>query len=68
MMSSKPDKIILDEVKVIEDKIEKELKLLKEQIRYGNQPNKNNLDGYVLAGLRRKVDILNNALKELRNA
>ena len=45
--------------------LEKEITLLKEQIRYGKQPNKNNLDGYTLHGLEKKLRTLETCLFKL---
>ena len=45
--------------------LEKEITLLKEQIHYGKQPNKNNLDGYTLYGLEKKLKTLETCLFKL---
>ena len=45
--------------------LEKEITLLKEQIHYGKQPNKNNLDGYTLHGLEKKLNTLETCLYKL---
>ena len=45
--------------------LEKEINLLKEQIRYGKQPNKNNLDGYTMQGLSNKLQILEECYSKL---
>ena len=45
--------------------LEKEINLLKEQIQYGKQPNKNNLDGYTLRGLEKKLRTLETCLFKL---
>tara|TARA_R110002020_G_scaffold2135_3_gene9750 strand:- start:134 stop:328 length:195 start_codon:yes stop_codon:yes gene_type:complete len=49
----------------ITEHLEKEVKLLKEQIQYGKQPNKNNLDGYTLHGLEKKLRTLETCLFKL---
>ena len=36
------------------EKLKKELKFIKKQIKVGKEPNKNNLDGYVMKGLEKK--------------
>tara|TARA_Y100000593_G_C4287840_1_gene326539 strand:- start:962 stop:1156 length:195 start_codon:yes stop_codon:yes gene_type:complete len=43
----------------------KEITLLKEQIFYGKQSNKNNLDGYTLRGLEKKLKTLETCLYKL---
>ena len=46
--------------------IEKEATFVKKQIRKGKEPNRNNLDGYVLQGLEEKLEILKDFYKKLK--
>jgi len=52
--------------KTIEEKIEKEIAFYEQQIKEGHGTGRGHLDGYVLEGLKKKVEILNDALKQLR--
>lgn len=45
--------------------LEKEIKFIKEQIKRGKSPNRNNLDGYVMQGLEEKKDTLEDCLLKL---
>ena len=46
--------------------IEEEIVYIENQIAEGEQPNSNYMDGYVLEGLKEKVEILKDTLKRLR--
>lgn len=46
--------------------IEKEAKFLKNQIKKGKEPNRNNLDGYVLKGLEDKLKVLSEFYQKLK--
>ena len=51
----------------IETHLEKVIKHLKNQIREGSASNRANLDGYTLAGLEKKKQILEECLNKLNN-
>ena len=46
--------------------IKKGATFLEKQIRKGKEPNRNNLDGYVLQGLEQKLQILKEFYKKLK--
>lgn len=49
------------------EKLKKELKFIKKQIKVGKEPNKNNLDGYVMKGLEEKKKVLEECLLKLKH-
>ena len=49
------------------EKLEKEIKFIKKQIKRGKSPNRNNLDGYVMKGLEEKEKVLEECLLKLKH-
>lgn len=49
------------------EKLEKEIKFIKKQIKKGKEPNRNNLDGYVMGGLEEKERVLEECLFKLKH-
>ena len=45
--------------------LKKEIKFIKDQIKRGKSPNRNNLDGYVMQGLEEKLSILEECYNKL---
>tara|TARA_Y100000401_G_C8213657_1_gene169733 strand:- start:99 stop:284 length:186 start_codon:yes stop_codon:yes gene_type:complete len=45
--------------------LEKEIKFVKKQIKKGKEPNRNNMDGYVMHGLEKKLNVLETCLSKL---
>jgi hypothetical protein len=45
--------------------LKKEIKFIKKQLKKGKEPNRNNMDGYVMLGLEKKLRILETCLFKL---
>ena len=59
--------LIKNKVMTLVEKVEKELKFIKKQIKRGKSPNRNNLDGYVMQGLEEKERVLEECLLKLKH-
>ena len=59
--------LIKNKVMTLLEKLEKEIKFIKKQIRKGKEPNKNNLDGYVMKGLEEKEKVLEECFFKLKH-
>ena len=46
--------------------LENEIKFIKKQIKKGKEPNRNNMDGYVMKGLEDKEKVLEECLLKLK--
>ena len=57
--------LIKNKVMTLVEHLEKEIKFIKKQIKKGKEPNRNNMDGYVMNGLEKKLKTLETCLSKL---
>ena len=58
--------LIKNKVMTLIEHLEKEIKFVKKQIRKGKEPNRNNMDGYVMKGFEDKEKVLEECRLKLK--